>query len=159
MIAKNGIDWDAMGFTVYGKCPAYQGVGKSINTAKTRKRNVTYTKAYRVWSMLLRMDRGWEWSKGELCEEWKEFENFEKWFDENYYEIPDDKMEFSFKLFNPDNTYISPETSCFLPLSINKIVSRKKILRKQFIEFAEKYKDSLPKTVYEGLLYEEVKDV
>lgn len=21
MIAKNGIDWDAMGFTVYGECP------------------------------------------------------------------------------------------------------------------------------------------
>lgn len=190
LIAKNGIDWTAMGFTVYGECPVYGSTKRKRNNVNHEsKRNISFTPAYKLWVRLLQMDRGTTYT---LCEEWKQFENFEKWYNENFYKVENDNINFSFRFFDVHNEYIAPETSCFLPYCINnmigKIISddgllinvnkqktlykirlfddyiaysdskeeineiRKKILYKQFIEFAEIYKKELPERIYNRLL-------
>lgn len=190
LIAKNGIDWTAMGFTVYGECPAYGSTKRKRNNVNHEsKRNISFTPAYKLWARLLQIDRGTTYT---LCEEWKQFENFEKWYNENFYKVENDNINFSFRFFDVHNEYIAPETSCFLPYCINnmigKIISddgllinvnkqktlykiilfddyiaysdskeeineiRKKILYKQFIEFAEIHKKELPERIYNRLL-------
>lgn len=123
MIAKNGIDWEAMGLKVTGECPEYMS-HKSLN--KVGERNITFTPAYKLWQRLVRVDRGQEILslKDNLCEQWKDFNVFEKWYKQNYYEVEGDDMEFSYRFFDIYNTYISPETSCFLPKSINYTVKK-----------------------------------
>ena len=144
MIAKNGIDWTAMGFTVYGECPEYGSTKrKRNNVSHESKRNISFTPAYRLWANLLQRDRGNEWSKIILCEEWKNFENFEKWYNENYYDVGDDNMSFLCNLFDPENIYASPETCCFLPHSI-KTKNRRDARLKGLVE---KYNDFLPEKV------------
>ena len=190
LIAKNGIDWTAMGFTVYGECPEYGSTKRKRNNVNHEsKRNISFTPAYKLWARLLQMDRGTTYI---LCEEWKQFENFEKWYNENFYKVENDNINFSFRFFDVHNEYIAPETSCFLPYCINNMISkiisddgllinvnkqktlykiilfddyivysdskeeineiRKKILYKQFIEFAEIYKKELPERIYNRLL-------
>lgn len=125
LIAKNGIDWDAMGFTVYGECPAYGSTKlKRQNIGKDKTRNISFIPSYKLWSRLIQIDRGNFGTEGILCEEWKQFENFEKWYNENIYEIKNDNVNFSFRFFDIHNKYITPETSCFLPICINNIVKK-----------------------------------
>ena len=141
LIGKNGIDWTAMGFTVYGECPAYGSTKrKRNNVSHESKRNISFTPAYKLWARLLQMDRGTTYI---LCEEWKQFENFEKWYNENYYEVEADSMEFTYRLFDVDNTILSPDTSCFLPRSINRINKR----NYQLIELVKQYECFMPDNV------------
>ena len=44
MIAKNGIDWEAMGFTVYGECPEYKGYIHKTHS-RDKKINISYEKS------------------------------------------------------------------------------------------------------------------
>lgn len=202
MIAKNGIDWEAMGFTVYGECPAYGSTKrKRQNVSKDSERNISFTPAYKLFQRLIQIDRGnAKGYNGILCEEWKQFDCFEKWYNENYYVIENEKMQFSYKFFDIYNDFISPKTSCFLPMSINNIVKnlgcnyknnglllnverhnrsqlykiimnnkciafsdsvkeintiRKSILKMQFWELAQKYKDVLPEQIYDRLIYDD----
>lgn len=122
MIAKNGIDWDAMGFTVYGECPEYKGYINKIHSRDT-KINISCEKSYRLWERVIQIDRGNECKNiGILCEQWKQYENFKKWYDENIYEIENEELEFSYEFWNVKNNIISPETSAFIPTEINKVV-------------------------------------
>ena len=93
-----------------------------------------------VYAFFLQMDRGTTYI---LCEEWKQFENFEKWYNENYYEVEADSMEFTYRLFDVDNTILSPDTSCFLPRSINRINKR----NYQLIELVKQYECFMPDNV------------
>ena len=106
-------------------------------------------------------------------------------------------MEFSYRFFDIYNDFISPKTSCFLPIGINEIVKklgghfknnglllnverhnrsklykirmnnqcvafsdsveeinaiREIILKKQFWELSQKYKDMLPEQIYARLV-------
>ena len=76
MVTKNGIDWTAMGFTVYGECPEYGSTKrKRNNVSHESKRNISFTPAYKLWQRLIRVDRGQEIPnlRDNLCEQWKEF--------------------------------------------------------------------------------------
>lgn len=124
MIGKNGIDWEAMGFTVCGECSEYISGFRVLN--KSKERNVTFTPAHKLWQRLIRIDRGQELSgvRDNLCEEWKDFNNFEKWYNQHYYEIEGEEVGFSYRFWDIYNTWISPETSCFLPKKLNHLISK-----------------------------------
>jgi len=54
----------------------------------------------------------------EVCEEWLRFSNFKKWFDKNYkegYELDKDVLVKGNKLY-------SPNTCCFIPKEINRLL-------------------------------------
>ena len=82
-------------------------------------------------------------SKKRLEQTHCQLENFEKWYNENYYEVEADSMEFTYRLFDVDNTILSPDTSCFLPRSINRINKR----NYQLIELVKQYECFMPDNV------------
>lgn len=206
MTAKNGIDWEAMGFTVYGECPEYKStLPKSSKAYRDRTKNISHTPAYKIWARLIQIDKGNAKNQtGILCNEWREFENFNKWYEDNYYEIVGEKMELSHKLYRLNNQLMSPDTSCFLPTSINSTLCklahainnglsvnvnatgktnglyeirlfgkaiaysdnkeelveiRNIILSREFSSIAQKYKEKLPKKIFDKLMNYEVETV
>lgn len=56
-----------------------------------------------------------------VCEEWHNFQNFAKWYEENYYEIKDERMELDKDILIKGNKVYSPETCVFVPSNVNKL--------------------------------------
>ena len=70
-----------------------------------------------------------------VCSEWLVFSNFEKWFKENYkdgYELDKDLLS------GKENKVYSPETCCFLPPRINKLLLTNKGRRRNIIGSCKK---------------------
>lgn len=59
-----------------------------------------------------------------VCEEWHNFQNFAKWYDENYYEIPGEKMCLDKDILVKGNKIYSPDTCVFLPERINILIKK-----------------------------------
>lgn len=60
-----------------------------------------------------------------VCDEWHNFQNFAKWFEENYI----DGFELDKDIILKGNKIYSPETCCFVPQEINKILTLNNINR------------------------------
>ena len=97
--------------------------------------------AYRRWVAMLHRCYGNfskkhpTYSACSVCEEWLVFSNFEKWFEENYkegYELDKDLLS------GKDNKIYSPETCCFLPQRINKLILTNKGRRSNIIGSSKK---------------------
>ena len=58
-----------------------------------------------------------------VCEEWHNFQNFAKWYDENYYEIMGEVIHLDKDILVKGNKVYSPETCVFAPCSINVLFS------------------------------------
>lgn len=56
-----------------------------------------------------------------IAEEWHNFQNFAKWYDENYYQIDGEIMCLDKDILVKDNKIYSPETCVFVPKSINSL--------------------------------------
>ena len=56
-----------------------------------------------------------------VCEEWHNFQNFAKWYDENYYEIEGEKMHLDKDILVKHNKIYSSETCIFVPQTINSL--------------------------------------
>lgn len=57
----------------------------------------------------------------EVCEEWHNFQNFAQWYEDNYYEIPGEKMFLDKDILIKGNKEYSPETCIFVPRKINNL--------------------------------------
>lgn len=100
--------------------PTVEGIGFVGTT-----RDVARTPAYSCWhSMVIRCySENYHSSRGtyrdcSVCEEWRNFCNFEKWFDIHNvkgYHLDKD-------LLVQGNRAYSPETCCFIPPSINNLI-------------------------------------
>lgn len=58
----------------------------------------------------------------EVDEEWYNFQNFAQWYEDNYYEMPEEKLDLDKDFLYEGNKIYSPETCCFLPHSINMLI-------------------------------------
>lgn len=54
-----------------------------------------------------------------VVKDWHNFQNFAKWYDENYYEIGEEMMHLDKDILVKGNKVYSPETCVFVPQSIN----------------------------------------
>ncbi len=64
-----------------------------------------------------------------VCEEWHSFQNFAKWYEENYYEIEGERMELDKDILVKGNKVYSPETCVFVPNRINLFLNKRQNLR------------------------------
>ena len=55
-----------------------------------------------------------------ICEEWKNFQNFAKWYDENKYEC-EGRLHVDKDILHPGNKVYSPENCILLPQRINEL--------------------------------------
>jgi len=84
-------------------------------------------KAYVSWKNMLfrcysknRLDKFPSYINCIMCNEWHNFQNFAKWFNDNYIEYYHIDKDL---LFKKNNIY-SPETCIFLPQEINKLLTK-----------------------------------
>lgn len=59
-----------------------------------------------------------------VCKEWYNYANFEKWYNENYYEIEDKKIQLDKDILKKGNKEYSPETCMFVPQRINSLFTK-----------------------------------
>ena len=65
-----------------------------------------------------------------VCEEWKNFQVFARWYDDNFYDIGEGRMHLDKDILVPGNKVYSPETCIFVPQRINMMfmdISSKRI--------------------------------
>ena len=95
---------------------------------KTRE-NSKKTKTYIIWSGIVKRCYSIEgknvtYKNCEVCEEWLCFQNFAKWYYENYYEIKDEKMCLDKDILFKHNKIYSPDTCMFMPERINLLFTK-----------------------------------
>lgn len=103
-----------VGYIGVGKYTAYDNFGKR-------------TQKYTIWvSMLRRVYDRYGRSKNEsyancsVCNEWLDFQNFGKWYDENYYQVREEKMCLDKDILYKGNKIYCPNNCTFVPEEINK---------------------------------------
>lgn len=101
----------------------YLGEGK-YKVSKNGKK----TKCYKVWHNMLQRcydskfhEKYQTYIDCEICEGWLCFQNFAKWFYENYYEIEGQNMQLDKDILNKGNKIYSPDTCVFVPQKINSL--------------------------------------
>ena len=105
--------------------PRIYGVG-CVGEAKTRDGYGNKFPSYITWhSMMTRcysskyQENQPTYKACEVCDEWKCYENFKIWYDNNYYEIDGHIMELDKDILIKGNKIYSPNTCIFIPKDIN----------------------------------------
>lgn len=97
-----------------------------IGNTRLRNQNGDKKKSYTIWFAMMQrcykdcFENKTTYIDCVVCDEWLCYENFEKWFDKNYYEIPNTIIDLDKDIFKKENKVYSPETCCFVPQDINK---------------------------------------
>lgn len=101
----------------------YLGNSKSIEDKKTKR-------SYRIWEGMIRrcyceeiFSHHPNYRGCEVCDDWKCYSNFEKWYDEHYYTLDNEKVELDKDILIDGNKIYSPETCIFVPQYINQLFS------------------------------------
>ena len=88
--------------------------------------NKEYTKEYGIWKAMLERCYSKEkryknptYEDCTVCKEWHNFQNFAKWYEENYYEIEGEKMCLNKDILVKGNKIYSPSTCILVPNRIN----------------------------------------
>lgn len=67
-----------------------------------------------------------------VCKEWLNFQNFAKWYEENYYECNEHKMSLDKDILVKGNKIYSPETCIFVPMNINDMFTKSDAKRGEY---------------------------
>lgn len=109
--------------------PTVQGIGYIGYTNASK--NGKHKESYNVWrDMLSRCYNKREQSKKpsyigcEVCEEWLCFETFEKWYNENYYNLENEPLNLDKDILFSNNKIYSPKTCLLVPKRINQLFIR-----------------------------------
>lgn len=124
------------------KCARERQINKGNKKTRTIKsnigvvdfpENVAHLRSYHVWREIIRRCYDEKYRKRyqtyqdvKICKEWMSFSLFKKWFDENYidgYVLDKDIIS------GKKNKIYSPETCCFVPPSLNSLLTRRNKLR------------------------------
>jgi hypothetical protein len=67
-----------------------------------------------------------------VCEEWHNYQNFAKWYEENFYTIEGHRMDLDKDIIIKGNKVYSPEACCFVPREINTLFTKGEKVRGLF---------------------------
>ena len=104
------------------------GVGYLGEGKYKSKENGKKTKCYETWHSMLQ--RGYDdnfkrkrstYKECEVCEEWHNFQTFAHWYNDNYYEIPGERMHLDKDILCKGNKVYSRDTCVFVPQRINSL--------------------------------------
>ncbi len=116
-------DGDVRNPTNLGLGNSYMGVGKY--------NSVNYEIAYYTWRNMLQRCYNKNNQKQRptyidctVCEEWLDFQKFAKWYEENYYELNNEKTHLDKDILFKGNNIYSPETCIFVPSKINILFTK-----------------------------------
>jgi hypothetical protein len=90
--------------------------------------NGFYSPQYLSWSKMIQRcyDEKYHkkfptYSECSVSDQWYNFQNFAKWYDENYYEVDGERMELDKDILTKGNKIYSPDNCIFVPHSINTL--------------------------------------
>lgn len=83
-------------------------------------------------------------------ERFRNFQDFSKWMDENWYEY-DEMLELDKDLLLEGNKIYSPDKCCFIPKEINIALNNRRKDKEYMQKLYDKYKNILPKNIVEAL--------
>ena len=114
------------------------GVGYLGNTSTSKNKKVKHS--YRIWLGMIRRcynprgcyDKMVYYKDCSVCDEWLCYANFEKWYNENYYEVNNEEMNLDKDILVKGNKIYSPNTCIFVPQRINTLFIKGKGRRGQF---------------------------
>ena len=99
----------------------------------TGSHNNTKKKSYARWSKMIQRCYDEDFKKEHptynncyVCDEWLCYENFEKWWNEHYYELESEWVELDKDILIKGNKVYSPETCVFTPKAINILFKKHK---------------------------------
>lgn len=111
-----------------GYFPSVYNVGY-VGYAKTKDNNGKASKSYIAWSNMMKRcydDKYKETRKSyqdcSVCEEWHNYSNFKKWYEENYYQIENETMCLDKDILVRGNKVYSPENCVFVNNRINCLI-------------------------------------
>jgi len=117
------------------KCPYERriyGVGYLGEGKYKCKENGKATKIYDTWHSMLQRCYSEEYHKKYptykdciVCDEWYNFQNFAKWYYDNYYKVDEERMELDKDILFKHNKIYSPETCIFVPQTINLLFTKR----------------------------------
>ena len=100
----------------------------------------THHPAYKTWAYMIRRCYDTKSSYNRptyencsVCNEWHNFQNFAEWYENNYYEIDNDKMQLDKDILIKNNNIYSSDTCCFVNHTINSMFTNKKRFRNSII--------------------------
>ncbi len=113
------------------KCPydrSIYGVGYIGEGEYKIWENDKTTKVYDTWQSMLKRCYNEKYHKKrptyigcEVYKDWLNFQNFAKWYKDNYYEVGNEKMCLDKDILFKGNKIYSPDTCIFVPETINKL--------------------------------------
>lgn len=108
------------------------GVGYIGEGDYTPSKNGVHTQAYRMWKNVLNrcynekyLLKRPTYEGCAVCEDWHNFQNFAKWYDDNYYEVENQEMHLDKDIIQKGNKVYNPETSVFVPEHINSLFTKR----------------------------------
>ena len=118
--------------------PSVFGVGIIGNEKKIDENGKTI-KSYSVWTNMLNRCYSDKYQKKHptykdcyVCEEWLNYSNFKKWYDDNYYEIDGEQMDLDKDILVKGNKTYSPNTCVFVPQNINTLFIKRNKARGKY---------------------------
>ena len=118
--------------------PSVYGVG-IIGNEKSKDENGESLKSYETWRHMLERCCSGEFKKKyptykdcTVCEEWHNYSNFKKWYDENYYNIEGERMCLDKDILVKGNKIYGPETCVFVPQNINTLFTKRNKVRGKY---------------------------
>ena len=103
--------------------PSVYGVGY-LGYENAVDENGKSLKSYETWKNMLERSYSGKYPTYKdcyVCPEWHNYSNFKEWFDNNYYEIPNEKMALDKDILYKGNKIYSPDTCVFVPQNINTL--------------------------------------
>jgi hypothetical protein len=115
-----------------------QGIGYTGEGIYKTSVNNKDTPQYRTWTGILKRcynekfhNKYPTYKQCYVCEEWLNFQNFAKWFDENYYQIDGERMALDKDILLKRNKEYSSDTCIFVPEFINNLFVKNNATRGQ----------------------------
>ena len=108
--------------------PSVYGIGYISEGDYKSAKNRKHTKCYQAWYNMLERcydeklhERNPTYKDCEVDKYWYNFQNFAKWYYDNYYTVDDETMCLDKDILVKHNKMYSPETCIFVPQTINKL--------------------------------------
>lgn len=119
--------------------PKIYNVGYIGKGKYNSRENGNKTLAYNTWLQMLRrcydnkiLNKRPSYKDCSVCNEWHNFQNFAKWFEENYYEINGECMQLDKDILIKGNKIYSPNTCVFVPQRINSLLIKSNKIRGKY---------------------------
>lgn len=97
-------------------------------------------KSYIIWNHMLKRsyskefkDKNPTYKDVKCCEDWNKYSNFEKWYNDNYYELENESMSLDKDILIKGNKIYSPSTCLIVPQRVNTLFVKREYNRKLLI--------------------------